>query len=190
MLETDLIEASNAGNFNAFEKLIKMYESRVYNFFVKMCNDQNIAEDMMQETFINVYKNLKHFKGNSKFSTWMFQIAINNCLIHKRKNQTEVLGLDDNRYVVEPIFQIKTIDAWQFDPAILYEKKELKDKLNESLQKLPSIYRSVFVLKDIEGFKAQEIAEILSISLANVKARILRARFMLKDLLSEVFFKS
>lgn len=186
--EAILIEQSKQGDIQAFETLVKHYESRIYNFFVKMCNDAAIAQDMMQETFINVFMHLSEFKGKSAFSTWLFQIAVNHCLMHKRKNKADLNQLDDDDQLQNSLSNIETVQAWEFDPALIYEKKELKQILDQTLQELPEIYRAVFILKDIEGFKAQEISDILSISVTNAKTRILRARLMLKNLLKETLF--
>lgn len=184
--EKILIEQSVQGDLTAFESLIKPYEARIYNFLVKMCKGREIAEDLMQDTFINAFRKIESFRSEAKFSTWLFQIASNNCLMHKRKTGKRVVSSLD-----EPLnsdggkdFFAEVAD-WKNDPADLFEKDELKAMLDDALAQIPEIYRAVFLLKDVEGFKAKEIAEMLNISLSNVKARVLRGRAMLQEILKD-----
>lgn len=185
MTELEQIEKSQAGDLNAFEKLILTYESRIYNFLYKMCRKPGSAEDMMQETFINAFRKINTFNGESKFSTWLFKIASNNCLMLKRKYGKQKVSsldepIDDGQLFID-------IADWDSNPADLYEQSELKEKLDDALAELPEIYRAVFILKDIEGFKANEIADMLGVSLPNVKARILRARSKLQQIFKSKF---
>lgn len=169
---------------NEFEKLVEPIKNKVYSFLSRMCNDPIRAEDMLQETLINAYDKLPTFEKRSKFSTWLFQIAANNCLMLKRKERaqnTQSLELD-TEHSLDPVDTAN-------DPHDLMEKTEIKEYLNEALQKIPEIYRAAVVLKDIEGFTAEEIAEMLSISLPNAKARILRGRQMLSKQLKDRGFK-
>ncbi len=178
--EAVLIELAQNGKLSSFEQLIKPYESKVFNFLLKMCKNKEAAEDQMQETFINVFKKIGDFRKEAKFSTWVFQIAVNNCLMLKRKLKDKHQDILD-----ENIAQFNSEEEnWQANPEEIYQKKELKELLDRALAELPEIYRAVFLLKDVEGFRSQEIAELLKISLPNVKARILRARKMLRDILS------
>lgn len=161
---------------NEFEKLVQPIQNKVYSFLSRMCNDPTRAEDMLQETLLNAYTKLPTFEKRSKFSTWLFQIAANNCLMLKRREKakpTQSLEHDED-HGLEPSDTAN-------DPHDLLEKTEVKEFLDEALQKIPEIYRAAVVLKDIEGFTAEEIAEMLSISLSNAKARILRGRHMLSQ---------
>lgn len=159
---------------NEFEELVRPIQNKVYSFLSRMCNDPTRAEDMLQETLLKAYDKLPSFEKRSKFSTWLFQIAANNCLMLKRQEKNK------------PLLSLENEDAPATDPADtandphdLMEKTEIKEYLNEALQHLPEIYRAALVLKDIEGFTAEEVAEMLAISLPNAKARILRGRQML-----------
>lgn len=185
MDEKYLINASRGGNLQAFEVLIKPYEQGIYNFLFKMCRSKESAEDMTQETFINVFKNLVNFRSEAKLSTWIFQIATNNCLMLKRREHPEQNISLDAEIPAEDKDVVMEIADWSQNPSEIYDKNELKTQLDAALDQLPEIYRAVWILKDLEGFTAQEISEMLKISLPNVKARILRARIKLQKLLKE-----
>ena len=165
MEESSLIKATQAGDKKAFEKMIIPYKPKLQNFLTKMCNDPTAAEDMLQETLLSVYKNINGFRGESKFSTWIFQIATNNCRMLKRQKSENDEPLTDQTEKTDPDDHI--------------EKIENKVVLQEYLMKIPPIYRAAVILSDIEGFSAKEIAEMFNISLENAKARIQRARTML-----------
>ena len=154
-----------------FEELVQPLQKKVYSFLSRMCNDPTRAEDMLQETLLKAYDKLPSFEQRSKFSTWLFQIAANNCLMLKRKEKSkpeQSIEHEDGQHT-------EAIDSAN-DPHDLMEQSEIKAYLNEALQKVPEIYRAAVVLKDIEGFTAEEIADMLSISLPNAKARVLRGR--------------
>ncbi len=171
--EKQLIESSKNGSLSAFEELMKPFQGRIYNFLKKMCNQGETAEDMMQETFVSVWKSIGTYREEAKFSTWLFQIASNHCLMQKRKDSRRPqVSLDAT---IHPDFSA--------DPSVVYDKNDLKQKLDAALAKMPESYRVVYVLKDIEGFRSQEIADMLGLSLPNVKARVLRARQKLQAIL-------
>jgi RNA polymerase sigma-70 factor (ECF subfamily) len=183
--EQTLITASINGDLKSFETLILPFEKRVFNFLFKMCQNKEAAEDMLQDTFLTVFHKLKEFRAEAKLSTWIFQIAANNCLMLKRKSGREMTGL-----LAQPEHENEkkiTLDLpdWSKNPADMYETQELKELLDKSLAQLPEIYRAMFILKDIEGFSAQEIIQMTGLSLANVKARTLRARVMLQSILKK-----
>ncbi len=165
MDESELIKATQSGDKNAFEKMLIPYKPKLQNFLTRMCNNPTTAEDMLQETMLNVYKNISGFRGDSKFSTWLFQIATNNCRMLKRQKSELDEPLSDNH---EKGLHDKNI-----------EKIENDAVLQEYLMKIPPIYRAAVILSDIEGFSAKEIAEMFNISLENAKARIQRGRVML-----------
>lgn len=182
--EQILIQKSTAGDLQAFDELIKPYENRLYNFLAKMCNNHETAQDMVQETFLNVFKNIKNYRAEAKFSTWLFQIATNNCLMLKRKNEHKVThSLDEH-----PEHPFEIIDL-QKTPEEKYTQEELQAIVEEALQKLEPLYRSVFILSEVDGFSGPEIANILKITLPNVKARIRRAKEKLKKLLGPKLLK-
>lgn len=166
MDEKVLVSSIKSGNSKAFEKMFSLYVPKLKSFLIRMCNNYHTAEDILQETMLKVHKNIKSFKGRSKFSTWLFQIAANNCKMFKRKNFKNEETLTTKHE--------KSIDSM--------EKIENNAFLNELLIKIPPIYRAAVILSDIQGFTAKEIADIFKISLQNAKIRIARGRKMLANL--------
>ena len=148
-----------------------------------MIKNQNDVEDLAQEVFIKVYKNLSKFKGDSSLYTWIYKITVNLCLdeVKKRKN---IIYLDEKLEVEDGELEreLPSSDKTQVE---LYEEKELKEKLHKCIGKLPEKQRVMIVLRDIKGFSYEEISEITSVKLGTVKSQINRARLKLKELLDK-----
>jgi RNA polymerase sigma-70 factor (ECF subfamily) len=182
--ELKLIKLAGSGDERAFTELIQRYEDMLYSFSYKVCRDREKAEETLQDTFINVYKNLSSFKGRSKFSTWLYSIVSNNCLMKHRKrklddlwvslDQPPIVGGDGNQ-----------ITAWDATPAEMLMDKELREKMDSAILMLPTDYRVVFVLRDMEGRPTEEVAKILKLSVPAVKSRLRRARVFLRNQLNE-----
>ena len=178
--ESRLIKKAKSGNLEAFEQLILQYEKRIYNYCYRMTNSQEDAEDLAQEIFIKVYKNLKSFKGNSKFSTWIYRIAYNTCIDKYRKKEVATVSLTLNSDEEE-----KEIDLPSNDP--LPEERivsrEEYDVVCECISELKPEYKNAVILRDIQNYTYDEIAEILNIHLGTVKSHISRGRASLRDAL-------
>lgn len=178
--ESRLIKKAKSGNLEAFEQLILQYEKRIYNYCYRMTNSQEDAEDLAQEIFIKVYKNLKSFKGNSKFSTWIYRIAYNTCIDKYRKKEVATVSLTLNSDEEE-----KEIDLPSNDP--LPEERivsrEEYDVVCECISELKPEYKNAVILRDIQNYTYDEIAEILNIPLGTVKSHISRGRASLRDAL-------
>jgi RNA polymerase sigma-70 factor (ECF subfamily) len=179
--DVQLIDRAKQGDLSAFETLIRPFEGRIYNFLKKMCAQCETAEDMMQETFVSAWKNIGSYRQEAKFSTWMFQIATNHCLMQKRKDARRTsISLDAPLGEAGTAWDVPDLSA---EPSVQYDNKDLKQRLDHALSQLPEIYRAIFILKDVEGFRSNEISKMLDISLPNVKARVLRARMKLQEIL-------
>jgi len=182
--ETDLIKRARTGDDRAFTVLVRRYEDMIYSFSYKVCRNKEKAEETLQDTFINVYKNLSSFRGGSKFSTWLYSIVTNNCLMkhRKRKLDDRLVSLDE-----PPVVEGNgpKISSWDATPVELLEDKELREKMDASILMLPTDYRIVFVLRDIEGRSSEEVAKILKLSVPAVKSRLRRARVFLRNQLNE-----
>ena len=180
-----IVDARN-GNVRAFETLVKRYEQMVYGFSFKMCRNKEKADETLQDTFISVYKNLMQFNGNSKFSTWLYTIVTNNCLMNRRKKKIdrEMMSLDEPP-VEEGLHQQGIIPSWEDTPAEKMMNTELRSRLDTSIQKLPQDYRVVFVLRDIEGQSIEDTARFLKLSIPAVKSRLRRARIFLREQLND-----
>ncbi len=186
-----LVEKIKTGDYQAFESLVNRYESKVYRLAIRMLRNPEDAEDALQETFLQVYRGLKSFEGRSTFSTWLFRLATNVCLMKIRHRATEpakFLPLEDYLPRHEAGEHPQMID-WSDRPEEALLSKESREKMMGALEKLPPDYRAVFILRDMEGFSNAETGEALGISVAAVKSRLHRARLTLRGLLSSYFEK-
>jgi RNA polymerase sigma-70 factor (ECF subfamily) len=186
-----LVEKIKGGDYQAFESLVNRYESKVYRLSIRMLRNPQDAEDALQEIFLQVYRGLKSFEGRSTFSTWLFRLATNVCLMKIRHRETEpakLLPLEDFLPRHES-GEHPQITDWTGRPEEALLGKESREKMMEALEKLPADYRAVFILRDMEGFSNAETGESLGLSVAAVKSRLHRARLTLRGLLSNYFEK-
>ncbi|MFZ1081762.1 MAG: sigma-70 family RNA polymerase sigma factor [Candidatus Kryptoniota bacterium] len=184
----ELIRRAKSGDKKAFGKLIKEYEKTVYSFAFKICRDKEKAEEAMQETFINAYRGLKTFSGNSKFSTWLYRIVTNNCLMmHRKKSHEPIVSLEDTD-LFRDTGELQ-VPHWGETPQDAILSKELKEILDKAIQKLPLEYRIVFVMRDIEGLSTEEVGKSLKLSIPAIKSRLHRARLFLRNELNPYFTK-
>lgn len=179
--ENELIKDILDGNTQAFTELFRMFEDTVYSFAFKVCRDREKAEDTLQDTFINVYRKLDQFDGKSKFSTWLYSIVTNNCLMKNRQRKIDTASVsihdDHESKPLQPSTDPNPLETVMSD--------ELRVKLDNAILSLPVEYRVVFVLRDIEELSAQETGDILGLSVSAVKSRLHRARKTLRQQLSE-----
>ncbi len=182
-----LIRKAQAGDSRAFSELVKRYEQTVYGFSFKVCRNKEKAEETLQDTFINVYRKLDQFNGESKFSTWLYSIVTNNCLMKRRKRKIDedMVYLDEPPIGGDEAHDRLTIPSWNETPAEVLMRGELRSHLDEAIQKLPLDYRIVFILRDIENKGAEEAAKILKLSVPAVKSRLRRARVFLRERLND-----
>ncbi len=184
MEEKELISKAQNGDKIALSELVKLYEQTVYNFSFKICRDRNKAEHIMQETFYSMIKSLHQFDGNSKLSTWLYRIVSNHCLMlaRKLKNKSFVPLENDN-----DLYEDKYTADWSKIPYKDTENQELKNILDEAIQKLSPEYRMVFLLRDVEGLSTEETAKTAELSVPAVKSRLHRARAFLRKEINEAF---
>lgn len=182
-----LIESAKAGDTRAFSELVKRYQQTVYGFSYKVCRNKEKAEEALQDTFINVYKKLGQFDGRSKFSTWLYSIVTNNCLMkhRKRKIDEEMVYLDALPVNGGESHDRSAIPSWNDTPSEELMNNELRSHLDDAIQKLPLDYRIVFILRDVESQTAEETAKILKLSVPAVKSRLRRARVFLRNELND-----
>jgi len=184
-----LIDKVKHGDYQSFESLVTRYESKVYRLAIRMLRNPQDAEDALQETFIQVYRGLPGFEGRSAFSTWLFRLATNACLMkirHRSTQPSKLLPLEDYLPRQEQ-GEIPQMVDWADRPEDALLTKESREKMMEALEKLPPEYRAVFILRDMEGFSNAETGESLGISVAAVKSRLHRARLALRGMLSDYF---
>ena len=180
--DDQLIKASVKGDKIAFTRLVRRYEDVVFKFAFKICRDTRKAEETLQDTFINVYRKLDSFDGKSKFSTWLYSIVLNNCLMKRRsaKRAHDIMESLDEPSTSADGKRSRDLPLAEDTPADVVLRKELRDLMEKSILKLPVEYRSVFVLRDIEGKSTQETARIMKISEEAAKSRLRRARAFLR----------
>ncbi len=185
MDEQQLIEAAKNGDRKAMSDLVKNYEKTVYNFAFKICRDSLKAENIMQETFYSMIKSLHQFDGKSKLSTWLYRIVANHCLMEARKKKHEWLSIDED----DGLYDGSYAAGWDSIPANVVENGELKNILDEAIQRLSPEYRVVFLLRDVEGLSTEETGKITELSVPAVKSRLHRARAFLRKEINKAFQK-
>ena len=183
--EQDLILDVQRGQHELFYELVRPYERRVYAAALAILRNEHDAEDAAQEAMLKAFANIRQFRAEARFSTWLIQITVNEALMRRRRERTVVMeGIDDRRDSEESEYAPREFADWREIPSEALERKEVRQRLAEALGTLDRKYREVFVLRDMEQMNIQETAEALGISVASVKTRLLRARLMLRDLLA------
>lgn len=184
-----LVKKSQEGDYLSFEELVKRYEKKIYNLAYRIMGNKEDASDVLQETFLQAFKKLSGFKGKAKFSTWLYRIAVNICLMRKRKRKKMKTVSLDIPILTKKEDEIKRElrDDWSESPLATLENEEVKKTLSEAIGLLPEEYRTVFLLRGLNGLSNQEVAKALKISLPAVKSRLHRARLFLRDKLSQYF---
>ena len=183
--EQDLILNVQRGQNELFYELVRPYERRVFAAALAILRNEQDAEDTAQEAMLKAFANIRQFRVEARFSTWLIQITVNEALMRRRRERTVVMeGIDDRRPDEEAEYAPRDFADWREIPSEALERKEVRQRLAEALATLDRKYREVFVMRDMEHLNIQETAEALGISVASVKTRLLRARLMLRDLLA------
>ncbi len=180
----ELIAKAKKGDEQAFAQLVNLYSERIYNLGLKILKNSDDAADVLQETFVTVYEKLDSFDGRSNFFTWLYRIATNFALMKLRKNKRTVLTDQDMETNFDNPDQMQ-IHEWQDLPLQDMLSEEFRQHLDEAVDALPEIYRSVFILRDLENLSIKETSRILGITESNVKIRLKRARLYLREKLAE-----
>jgi RNA polymerase sigma-70 factor (ECF subfamily) len=185
--EFELINRARNGDTSSFSALLRRYEGKIFRLAMNITQNREDAEDVLQEAFLKAYEHLDQFQGNSRFYTWIVRIAVNQALMKLRKRKTDrAVSLDEQIDTGEDTV-IREIASWDPDPEVRYSQEELHTILNEAIQELAPIYRTVFTLRDVDGLSTEETAEVLDLSVPAVKSRLLRARLQLRDKLTRFF---
>ena len=185
--ELALVQAAKAGDVGAFEQLVKRYDRNVFRIAQHITHSREDAEDVVQEAFLKAYTNLAQFQGQSKFYTWLVRIAVNEALMKLRRRRPERFVSLDEDVKTEDDSLPREVADWSPNPEQLYKQSELRDILTRTIQGLPPTFRTVFVLRDVEGLSTEETAEALDLSVPAVKSRLLRARLQLRERLNRYF---
>jgi RNA polymerase sigma-70 factor (ECF subfamily) len=187
--EMALVHAAKRGDLEAFSQLVNRYDRNIFRIAQHITHNEEDAQDVVQDAFLKAYQNLEQFQENSKFYTWLVRIAVNEALMKLRKRRTDrTVSLDEDVETEEGSMPREVAD-WSPNPEQLYGQSELGDILKKTIQGLPPGFRTVFVLRDVEGLSTEETAEMLGLSVPAVKSRLLRARLQLRERLAR-YFKS
>jgi RNA polymerase sigma-70 factor (ECF subfamily) len=179
-----------AGEEAAFEELVCRYQARVYRLACRLTADEADAKDVLQETFLAAYRGLPSFRGGSRFSSWLYRIATNAALMHRRaraRRPAESLEAFLPRFDAEGAHAAEPADLLAASRADeILDRKLLAEKAQAGLERLPDSYRDAFVLRDLEELTTLEVADLLGIDAAAVRQRVHRARLMLRGYLSDL----
>jgi RNA polymerase sigma-70 factor (ECF subfamily) len=187
--EAVLVNAARKGDIGAFEQLVRRYDRNVFRIAQHITQNREDAEDVVQDAFLKAYQNLGQFQGQSKFYTWLVRIAVNEALMRLRRRRPERMVSLDEDVKTEEDSMPREIADWSPNPEQQYTQGELKDILSRTIQGLPASFRTVFVLRDVEGLSTEETADALGLSIPAVKSRLLRARLQLRERLNKYFKK-
>jgi RNA polymerase sigma-70 factor (ECF subfamily) len=185
--ESILVAAARTGDIGAFESLVRRYDRSVFRIAQHITQNREDAEDVVQDAFLKAYQNLGQFQGQSKFYTWLVRIAVNEALMRLRRRRPERTVSIDEDIKTDEDSMPREIADWSPNPEQLYTQAELKDLLGKTIQGLPPSFRTVFVLRDVEGLSTEETASALELSVPAVKSRLLRARLQLRERLNKYF---
>jgi len=176
--EAEAIEKAKQGDAEAFEVLYNLHKRRVYSLCLRMTANAAEAEDLTQEAFLQLFRKIGTFRGESAFSTWLHRMAVNVVLMQLRKKSLPVVPLEDT---VETEEEAPKKELGGADLKLAGSIDRLQ--LERAIERLPPGYRTIFVLHDVEGFEHNEIADIAGCSIGNSKSQLHKARIKLRDLL-------
>ena len=187
-MEMDLVERFKKGDGEAFDEIFETYSSRLLGFLTRMCGNREDAKESLQDTFLNIFKYLKGFRGETSLKNWVFRIAVTTCLKKKRKMQA-VQGFEAEGMSCKTLEQgapwpreegAPSFSGSNWDPEALYLDREFHRAVIQGVASMPYIYKIVINLRDFEGFSTEETARILGVKPSTVKVRLHRARLQLQ----------
>ena len=171
----ELAAASAAGDAGAFEKLYQLHHRRVYSLCLRMLGNATEAEDLTQDVFVQLFRKIGSFRGDSAFTTWLHRMTVNQVLMHFRKRGVKLEQATEDGEMQEPV----EIGTGRADAMTIVDRIALEKAISE----LPPGYRTVFVLHDVEGHEHEEIAKMLGCSVGTSKSQLHKARMRLRELL-------
>jgi len=188
--DEELVTRARAKDFAAFEQLVDRYEDKVYRLAFRFVRNETEAKEIVQDTFLSVWRKLDTFKGDAQFGSWVYRVAANAALMRLRSQRrhpevsTEELPIDflDN-YGHLPA----SGENWAKRPDDELQSDELRRRIQAAVDELPEIYKTVFLIRDVEGLSTEETADVLQISVPTVKTRLHRARLALREAITRYF---
>jgi RNA polymerase sigma-70 factor (ECF subfamily) len=177
--EAEAIEKAKQGDAGAFQALYDRHKRRVYSLCLRMTANTAEAEDLAQEAFLQLYRKIGTFRGESAFSTWLHRLSVNVVLMHLRKKSLPVVSLEETTQPGEDDTPKKDFGAEDLSLSGSIDRLHLR----RAVEELPPGYRMIFLLHDVEGYEHNEIAKIVGCSIGNSKSQLHKARMKLRDLL-------
>lgn len=155
--DSELVQLVKGGEPEPFDELVRRHSVKIHDLCYKILRNYDDARDMAQETFIKAYRKITKFDGRSQFSTWLYRIAVNNCLNYLKKQRP-----------TEEIFE-EIVSSGKDDPVELYRNKKLREMIYEAVEKLPTVQRAVFTLRTLEDMSYQDVSDILKKPISTIK---------------------
>jgi RNA polymerase sigma-70 factor (ECF subfamily) len=181
---SQLVARARMGDRAAFDGLVERYAPRLYNLTLRITGSREEAEDCVQEAFLKAFSSLRHFRGESAFSTWLYRVAVNVANDSNRRQQhrplssSELYATDDSSEE-DPV--MRTLPADSGDPAQEMARTERREVVLRALRALPEHHRTIIILSDLQGLSYEEIASVIGAKVGTVKSRLNRARLALKE---------
>ncbi|OPA73353.1 RNA polymerase sigma factor SigW [Paenibacillus selenitireducens] len=178
-METRLALLARKGDQRAFAELVELYKDKIFHLAYRMLNNRHEAEDVVQDTFLRVYKNLERYDENQKFSTWIYRIGTNLCIDRLRKRKP-TYSLDAEMNDQEGIDGYAMIPSEDRTPETEYMLSETQQMIRQAIDSLPAKYKTVMVLRYMQELSLQEISDVLDMPVTTIKTRVHRGREFLR----------
>jgi len=192
--DRELVERAQKGDGAAFAQLVDRHQRQLYRLALRMTGSEADAQEVLQEAFLNAYQKLPLFRGEAQFSSWLYRIAANSALMRLRRKRRapdtlsdQPLELSGPRFSAEGYLEPTSSSDWSQRADEKMMSGELGTAINKAVQELPADYRTVFLLKDVDGLSNEDIANALDLTVPAVKSRLHRARLALREKLGEFF---
>lgn len=192
--DRELVEKAQKGDGEAFAVLVERHQRQLYRLALRMTGSEADAQEVLQEAFLNAYQKLPLFRGEAQFSSWLYRIAANSALMRLRRKRRapdalteQPLELAGPRFSAEGYLEPPLLGDWSQRADEKMMSAELGNAIQKAVEQLPADYRTVFLLKDVDGLSNEDIASALDLTVPAVKSRLHRARLALREKLGEFF---
>lgn len=192
--DPELVARAQQGDGAAFAQLVDRHERQLFKLALRMTGSEADAQEVLQESFLHAYEKLPLFRGEAQFSSWLYRIAANSALMRLRRKRRapdmlpeEPIELGSPRFTEQGGFETPPRSDWSQRADEKLQSRELGEAIEKAVEELPHDYRTVFLLKDVDGLSNEQIAEALSLSVPAVKSRLHRARLALREKLGGFF---
>ena len=188
-LEEALVQELQGGNLEAFDKIVELYQKKIYALSFNLTRNAMDAQDVTQEVLLTLFRKINTFQGKSAFSSWVYRITLNASYMKLRsKKKDQSISLDDLLPTYNGAgFQQEKIQDWSENTESLLFTNETKSVIQKAVDQLPEKEKVVFLLRDVEGLSTEKVSEILELTIPAVKSRLHRARLFLRKKLSNYF---